>query len=123
MHLPHRKQGCISRAMIITKYNYYNHPWQLIKDVHVLDLTEITSNRDNEITLIFKQFGIVVQYPRADDILHHVRFAYESDYNDTPEAYRPKINVLPESRLVDIIRTGDMPCGNFASTYRSLCSY
>jgi len=113
------------RLLVVCKYRLFTvtPKHKIAREGHFLDLTEINSPNDNEVTLTFKQWDINCQSAKVDDIITNIRISFEESFAGMPKEARFKLVVQPDSRVVDLPAAEGGICGGFNATYRSLCDY
>jgi len=101
---------------------------KLAREGHMLDLLALTSTKQEELEVKFKNFNIVCTTEDADPIIAVIRRCYAENFPAMPEALRAKFIIMPQTRKealdTDIILTPAATlCGGYVSMYQTICNY
>jgi len=112
------------RIVVITAHRIYSirAGGKVAREAHWLELLSIQSNQKTEANFSFRQFKFTINSDLTDEIIHHIRVAYENAFPGIPEKDRFKLDVQPSSRLKEF-QPQEQPLGGFITTYKSLCNY
>jgi len=117
-------KGVEKRIVVITAHRIYSirAGGKIAREAHWLELLSIQSNKLGEANFNFRQFKFNITSELTDEIIHHIRVAYENAFPGIPEKDRFKLDIQPASRLKEF-QPQEQPLGGFITTYKSLCNF
>eukprot|EP01105_Mastigella_eilhardi_P024275 TRINITY_DN6307_c0_g1_i1.p1 TRINITY_DN6307_c0_g1~~TRINITY_DN6307_c0_g1_i1.p1 ORF type:complete len:1080 (+),score=357.09 TRINITY_DN6307_c0_g1_i1:23-3262(+) len=120
------KEGKDKKVILVIGMNWIftmKRGGKLIREGHSLDLKEIISTTSKEVRLNFGSFEIAGDSEQADEIIHCIRRAFLYNFSGMPKEKHFKLNLLPSSRITEIVVPTNEPCGGFVGTYKAMCNY
>jgi len=114
--------------LVITRHRLVALKGKVLKDAHLLDLSEINSPSKQEVRFVFKGANSVefdIASNDVDDIINNLRKSLHSLFPHLPESQAPLINVQPDYRVQDLpeVPTANDTCGGLAASYVAMCDY